>query len=143
MNTDKALEGALRITTPLPRYVFSYDIACQYSVKLLARAKERFPEFAHNVELIKWLIPKLHSLGHQIKCQTLLSFNYTEGVGETDGEEIERLWSEMNQASGSTKQMNNGHRHDTLDAMILYLSWLKIQKSGTVTICTTLQLLTY
>lgn len=38
-----------------------------------------------------------------------------EGVGRTDGEGIERNWSEMNGVANSTSEMGPGSRHDTLD----------------------------
>ena len=37
------------------------------------------------------------------------------GVGRTDGEGIERNWSEINRVANSTKEMGPGARHDTLD----------------------------
>ena len=37
------------------------------------------------------------------------------GVGRTDGEGIERNWSEINRVANSTKEMGPGARHDTID----------------------------
>lgn len=106
-------------------HVMSYDIACQYSVNIIKRFRERFPLLASKLEGIIWLLPKLHAQAHKIACQILFTFNYMLGVGRTDGEEIERFWAEMILAGGMTKQMNGGHRHDILNAIFSYYSWIK------------------
>ena len=98
------------------RKILCYDIGCQYCVNLLYCWTKEFP----NVSLdgLKILIGKMHLQNHVENCQWLYSLNYTEGVGRLDGEEVERFWAEMNQVAGSTKQMNPGHRRDTLDDII-------------------------
>lgn len=57
----------------------------------------------------------MHIKGHILYCQLLWSFNYLPYSGETCGEMIETGWAENNQTAGSTKEMNEGHRHDALD----------------------------
>lgn len=47
-----------------------------------------------------------------------------------DGEAAERLWSEMNQAAGSTKQMSPGHRDETLDDIFGHWNRVKLYKMG-------------
>lgn len=63
-------------------------------------------------------IGKMHSQTHIEECQYCFSLYYALFVGRTDGEEVERFWSEANQAAGSTKQMNPGHHMDSLDAIM-------------------------
>jgi len=41
------------------------------------------------------------------------------------------MWSEGNQAAGSTKEMNEGHRHDILDEFHGYWNWTKTHRLGT------------
>lgn len=97
--------------------VTSYDIACQWGTNFRQRM-ESFPQFLQLNFLfvvLKYLIPKFHLPGHGLACQSLFSFNLTRGVGRTDGEGIERLWSTTNGCAGSTKEMGPGARHDTLD----------------------------
>jgi hypothetical protein len=75
-------------------------------------------------------IPKMHIKNHIEACQLLWAFNYLEHSGETCGELIETGWSEGNQAAGSTKEMNAGHRHDILDEYHGYWNWTKTHKLG-------------
>lgn len=60
----------------------------------------------------------MHLQNHCEECQYLFSLYFAIGVGRLDGEEAERFWAEVNQLAGSTKQMNPGHRMDTLDDSI-------------------------
>lgn len=95
----------------------SYDICCQWSINLWARMSA-FPEgWRIDTTGVKWtyLVPKFHLPAHVDKCQTAYSFNYTRGVGRTDGEAPERGWADINAAASSTKEMGPGSRRDTLD----------------------------
>lgn len=60
----------------------------------------------------------MHVQNHCEECKYLYSLYFALGVGRLDGEEAERFWAEANQIAGSTKQMNPGHRVDTIDDMI-------------------------
>jgi hypothetical protein len=75
-------------------------------------------------------VPKMHLQGHKDDCQYRYSFNFTPGVGCTCGELIETAWSEGNQTAGSTKEENDGHRHDSLDDFHNYWNWEKAHKMG-------------
>ncbi|KAJ7476653.1 hypothetical protein FB451DRAFT_1173522 [Mycena latifolia] len=57
----------------------------------------------------------------------LLSLNWTKWMGRTDGERIEGNWAEAKQAGGMTKEMNAGHRHDTLNDFFNDWNWIKVQ----------------
>ncbi|THU82589.1 hypothetical protein K435DRAFT_626491, partial [Dendrothele bispora CBS 962.96] len=59
-----------------------------------------------------FVIPKLHILGHLIKCQEDYSLNYTHGVGQTDAEGIERVWSGLGGVATSLKEMGPGSHHN-------------------------------
>ncbi|TFK58606.1 hypothetical protein BDN72DRAFT_734284, partial [Pluteus cervinus] len=72
-------------------------------------------------------IPKMHIKNHKERCQYRWAFNFTPHSGETCGETIETSWAELNQAASSTREMNAGHRHDTLDADIGHWNWKKVQ----------------
>lgn len=128
---DYALAGALTGKEKLKRIILSYDIGCQYYKKLVQRFEACFPSLVHVVRKILVRVGKLHLFGHEEQCQFGFSLNYTDGVGRTDGEEVERLWSEFNQAAGSTKQMGRGHRCDTLDDIISSWNWTKLTQLGT------------
>lgn len=112
------------------RHIIAYDIGCQYCRHFVERISASFPDIEQYAELIEFLVGKMHLQGHIYDCQYRYSFNYTSGTGRTDGEEIERFWSEIIMAAGSTKQMNPGHRHDTLDDLIGDWNWIKLCELG-------------
>lgn len=114
--------------TTLTAFVFSYDIACQWSIHLWQRML-KFPvpyhfDFMHSS--FSFVVPKFHLPAHIAKCQTAFSFNYTRSVGRTDGEAPERGWADINQAASSTKEMGPGSRRDTLDDYFGDWNWKKV-----------------
>ena len=80
---------------------------------------------------MKHLVPKLHLQGHTEDCQYRWSLNFTRWMGRTDGEHIEGGWSEAKQAGGMTKEMNTGHRQDTLSDFQNNWNWVKATKIST------------
>lgn len=73
----------------------------------------------------KFLVPKFHLPAHIKPCRTRFSFNYTPGVGRTDGEAPERGWAEVNPLAASTREMGPGARRDTLDSHFGDYNWRK------------------
>jgi hypothetical protein len=106
--------------------MLSYDIWCSYSKKLKTRFAEKFPSSAAILEKMRGAVPKMHVKNHIEACQHLWAFNFLRYSGETYGEMIETAWAENNQAAGSTKEMNDGHRHDTLDDLTNHWNWSKL-----------------
>jgi hypothetical protein len=120
-------------TTALLWFVVSYDIACQWSVKLWDRMAKYPPKMQLNRESMDFtfLIPKFHLPAHIPKCHTAYSFNYTPGVARTDGEAPERGWAHINPTAMSTREMGPGHRQDTLDDHFGDWNWKKVIAMGT------------
>ena len=112
------------------RIVETYDVACQYYVYLKARFEANFPDLAHIIDIMYLLVPKKHLDGHKDNCKYRFSLNYTEGVGRSHGEGIEASWAESKQSGGSTRQMNHGHRHDTINDLHNYWNWNKLRGLG-------------
>jgi hypothetical protein len=77
-----------------------------------------------------YLVPKFHLPAHVAACRTRFSFNFTKGVGRTDGEAPERGWAEVNPLAASTKEMGPGSRRDTLDAHFGDYNWRKVVGMG-------------
>jgi len=71
----------------------------------------------------------MHINNHIARCKPLWAFNYLQYSGETWGENIEGGWAKQNQSAGSTKEMNYGHRHDTLDDFFGYWNWTKLHET--------------
>ncbi|KAK7043812.1 hypothetical protein VNI00_008424 [Paramarasmius palmivorus] len=108
-NMDYIVASLLHHIPILLILLLSYDIMCQWSKKLV----------------LKLAIPKLHILGHLLKCQERFSLLYTEGAGETDEEGIERLWEILGVIATSIKEMGPGSHHDTLEDHCSDWNWLK------------------
>ncbi|TDL14300.1 hypothetical protein BD410DRAFT_734294, partial [Rickenella mellea] len=106
---------------------------CQYCIHLVERFAARFPNTKDIIKFVNCLIPKLHLQGHKDDCQYRYSLNYTPGVGRTHGEAIEAGWAESNQTGGSTKEMNEGHREDTLSDFDGDANFLKMQQMSAYT----------
>jgi hypothetical protein len=139
---DYLFFATLRNTTLLT-LIISYDIACQWSVNLWKRLED-FPDaFRFNPEsrTITFLIPKFHLSAHKYACHINYSFNLTKFVGRTDGEGVERGWSQINAIAPSTKEMGPGSRRDTIDDHFSDSNWKKIVGMGkyftevTITFC--------
>ncbi|KAF9020444.1 hypothetical protein BDZ89DRAFT_1072272, partial [Hymenopellis radicata] len=52
------------------------------------------------VDLIKFLVPKMHLDGHKDNCRYRYSLNYFQGAGRTYAEGIEGSWAESKQSGG-------------------------------------------
>lgn len=105
----------------------TFDIACQYFVNFWQRMPE-LPEGIHlNIprENVTVKVPKAHLPVHKTSCHGLFSLNFTKGAGRTDGEWVERLWSWLNRAAPSTKEMGPSARRETIDDFCLYGGWRK------------------
>ena len=95
-------------------------------------------------------LPTFHSYGHNASCQVqhtctciyqILNSNYysntlqvlfgprrCDGVGLSDGEMMERLWSYMRRYSRMTKEMRPSHRIDVLCSALVYYGLQKKRK---------------
>ncbi|KDR71018.1 hypothetical protein GALMADRAFT_15660, partial [Galerina marginata CBS 339.88] len=127
-NTYHALAGGVRYSRRNRFIVLTYDIACQFCINLKERFAQAFPTVSDIVNRIRHFVPKLHIQGHKDDCQYRWSLNFSRWTGRTDGERIESSWTEAKQAGGMTKEMNTGHRHDTLTDFQNDWNWVKAQK---------------
>ncbi|KAJ7936326.1 hypothetical protein B0H13DRAFT_1853393 [Mycena leptocephala] len=94
--------------------VTTYDIACEYFINLEKRFQKSFPDLVPMVKRMRWGVPALHVQGHQDSCTYLFGTAYMECVGHFHGETAEQYWPEANQLGPHVRQMNNGHRQDTM-----------------------------
>lgn len=124
--------SAVQVEGPkLQRLFYSYDIWCQWKLKLKDRMK-CLPEAIRLPENVKLCggVPKCHCKGHGIGCQCVYSMNIQPGIGRTDGEGIERTWSGVNASAAATKEMLPGGRHDILDRRFGAHNWEKVTRLG-------------
>ncbi|PIL28222.1 hypothetical protein GSI_09634 [Ganoderma sinense ZZ0214-1] len=106
----------------LCRHCSGYDINCQYRIHFKARIKElqeQFPSLStFRILFFPYTLPaigKFHAPAHTSSCRTAYSYNFLPGVGMTDGEALERIWSVFNALASRTKEMSSGHRHDVIN----------------------------
>ncbi|KAF7377997.1 CxC2 domain-containing protein [Mycena sanguinolenta] len=126
-NMDYVVASAWRHFMGLLFFLLSYDIMCQWSKKLKERLKNLPPALRLQLALffVKFVIPKLHILGHLRICQEMFSLLFTPGSGQADMEGIERIWSSSGLMGASTREMGPGSRQDTLDDFWHYWNWNK------------------
>ncbi|KAK7045327.1 hypothetical protein VNI00_007576 [Paramarasmius palmivorus] len=112
--------------------VISYDIACQWYKNFMARMKT-LPAYLHipSFTSLKFKVPKFHLPAHVPACFAPFSFNFTKGVGKTDGEAIERNWSTLNGIARCVSMMTAGGRLDTIDDFCNFSNWRKTVNLGT------------
>ncbi|KAJ7488488.1 hypothetical protein B0H11DRAFT_1912979 [Mycena galericulata] len=94
--------------------IMSYDIACQYHIHVVSRFKQSFPDLAGIVENMRWAVPLVHVQGHQAGCISAYSSTFMLAAGHFHGETAEQYWPELNQIGPKVRQMNYGHRQDTV-----------------------------
>ncbi|TFY50348.1 hypothetical protein EVJ58_g11087, partial [Rhodofomes roseus] len=128
---DFALAGALAGLEELMHFIFTYDVVCIYSVNLRKRFGERFPHLVPLLDRMQMLLPKLHMLAHEERCQILYALCYSWGAGLSHGESVEHPWAEHNQVGLSTREMSAGHRHDALNAIHNHWNWCKMETAKT------------
>jgi hypothetical protein len=77
-----------------------------------------------------FLVPKFHLAAHILKCQMAFSFNFTKGVGRTEGEAPKQGWAGLSCAAASTMEMGPGFRRDVMDDHLGDINWQKTSNMG-------------
>ncbi|KAL1750322.1 hypothetical protein FB107DRAFT_224085 [Schizophyllum commune] len=116
-NMDYALCSVVDALDPPSRVVVSYDIGCQYAINFEERM-QKLPSRLHidnPTDKLTYGLPVWHGAIHEEACRSRNSLKYIAGVGRTDGEGIERIWSLMNPVAYATKEMGEGARHDAIE----------------------------
>jgi hypothetical protein len=136
-NMDYVVASAWRHLRTLRFFLLSYDIMCQWVKNLKERLLKMPPALRVRLAdyVLKFVIPKLHILGHLKLCQELFSLLYTLGAAQADMEGIERIWSSSGLMGASTREMGPGSRQDTLDDFWHYWNWNKVVGMGEQIIC--------
>ncbi|KAF8189420.1 hypothetical protein K438DRAFT_1763643 [Mycena galopus ATCC 62051] len=101
--------------------VGSYDLACVYSVNVVERFMEYFPDLVPIVKKIRWAVPALHIQGHQANCMYEFGTCYMQATGHFHGKTAEVYWPELNQIGTQVTQQSGGHRQDTI--MLHHNDW--------------------
>ena len=114
--------------------IISYDIACQWKLNIPSRMAKLPDHLCLTLPLITssfiFGIPKFHVPAHLTVCALPHSLNLMPGVGCTDGEGIERNWSEINRVACSMREMGPGAQHDTIDDHFGHHNFRKLVRLG-------------
>ncbi|KAF7317934.1 CxC2 domain-containing protein [Mycena kentingensis (nom. inval.)] len=141
-NMDWVFFSLLQHISPLLWLIVSYDIVCQWTKKLQERVKSLAPHIRINVvfALLRFVIPKLHILGHVFRCRLLFSLLLLRGGAQTDGEGIERPWSMIGAVRGRadpglapTNWMTIGHSgiggRFSVSLFFFVVGWTELESS--------------
>jgi len=82
------------------------------------------------LECVRFSVPSFHAYGHKPACQIVFSPLRCDGLGLSDGEVMERMWSYLRRFSRMTKEMRPAHRVDVLSHALLYYGFKTKQKLG-------------
>ncbi|KAL0566206.1 hypothetical protein V5O48_015811 [Marasmius crinis-equi] len=127
-NSDFMVSYALKSFLPyIAVLVLAYDIACQWMANLHRRMAEDWnPELRIPTHVKKIpVIPKFHHPAHRDENHDQFNCNLIHGLGMSDCECCERLWSVTNGAGPSTKPMGPGSRVVVLNDHFGHYNWLK------------------
>ncbi|KAK7054021.1 hypothetical protein R3P38DRAFT_2501036 [Favolaschia claudopus] len=130
-NMDCIVLAALMGVTLL--YIaIAYDIVCQYRINFQARMAKLPPDMHLDLARTKILygLPVWHATAHERSCQSQNSLTFQPGVGRTDGEGTERVWSVFNGLATATKEMNWGAREDGIDDKVDHHNFQKNIRQG-------------
>ncbi|PBK60375.1 hypothetical protein ARMSODRAFT_1026563 [Armillaria solidipes] len=130
-NMDYIAGSAVQTFDKCKEIFFSYDIACQWKVKLWDHMKELPDQVCIRPDLLlDFGVLKLHCKAHKYACQCQFSMNLKKGVGRMDGEGIERTWDDLNLCASLMKEMGPGARHDIIDDQFGGHNWRKTTRIG-------------
>ncbi|KAJ6506111.1 hypothetical protein DFH09DRAFT_1375122 [Mycena vulgaris] len=130
-NMDFIVMSALAGFT-LMLLTLSYDIACQWKLNLRDRMVKLPTDLRLDLDAVKLqcALPVWHAASHNEACANANSLSFKEGVGKSDGEGVERMWSVLNPAAYATKDAGRGQRADGLEAKIDNHNYLKNVSQG-------------
>lgn len=109
-----------------PPTVFSYDCACQYSIKLIEHFEEDYPHLAEEMKCLRFAIPLVHVHNHKDDCTYLFACIYLVCLAHFHGETAEHVWPELNTLCGQLSQMNRGPREELIIAHSGYWNHKKL-----------------
>ena len=85
-----------KLEAGLPHIVITYDIACQWELKLcewlLMYTATKHVNLG-SLQSLRFAVPKFHLIGHGKSCHLNFNLAFMQGVGMMHGESIETIWS--------------------------------------------------
>ncbi|TFK87312.1 hypothetical protein K466DRAFT_491107 [Polyporus arcularius HHB13444] len=119
---DFSLVSALQRYLELLLLLQSYDVNCQYLIRLLIRLLKIEAMLPHLKTIKSVKLPELrgsvgsfHVRMHKLDCQTKQNPEFLPGFGRTWGDQTEHTWAKHNLDAPMTKEMTTGHRQDRMN----------------------------
>ncbi|KAI7846629.1 hypothetical protein BDC45DRAFT_453336, partial [Circinella umbellata] len=78
----------------------------------------------------KFAVSVFHAYAHSMQCQVQYNPRYMKGLGLTDGEGMERLWSYLSHYVTMSRQMSAKNRILTLCHTITHFKKMRIEDLG-------------
>jgi hypothetical protein len=82
-------------------------------------------ELCDSIEIVG-AVGKFHLAAHILECFHKFTLNFIEGAGEVDGEILETLWSNMDEAAGLVQVMLVAHHQEVIDDNMNDSNWRKM-----------------
>ncbi|KAL9940487.1 hypothetical protein V8E36_001192 [Tilletia maclaganii] len=103
------LDAVISAIPGLTHIGVAYDIGCRFDPS--TRVQNLFQDRVK----ISWAVSVFHVYGHTYSCQLLYNPRNLPGFGLTDGEGMERVWSELSNLIKTTRSMSRGERRHLLE----------------------------
>ncbi|KAF7964442.1 hypothetical protein HWV62_7674, partial [Athelia sp. TMB] len=108
------MEHVLTLLPPQATCVFIIDVGCVFDVSL--NKYEIITDDA--LKRIKFCTSAMHAYAHQWSCQLKYNPRLQKGMGLSDGEGVERLWSRIRRLIGITRTMGRRRRLWIIDRFL-------------------------
>ncbi|KZP28753.1 hypothetical protein FIBSPDRAFT_728861 [Athelia psychrophila] len=117
-----AIALILRVFRELPPHAvgaFLYDIGCVLDVSI-----NKFDILPEDImQRIMFATTAMHAYAHQWSCQLMYNPRLKPGLGLSDGEGVERLWSRMRRLIGVTRTVGRRRRIWILDRQLTFIGF--------------------
>ncbi|KAJ7871711.1 hypothetical protein B0H14DRAFT_2502920 [Mycena olivaceomarginata] len=112
------LEEMNELLPPAATILHTYDIGC-----VSDRSLDLYPILTEGLrERLSFALNVMHSFRHQWVCQLVYSPRFRRGMGLTDGEGVERLWSRIRKLIPITRHQWNSRRIWMLDQYAAFVN---------------------
>ncbi|KAF7972323.1 hypothetical protein HWV62_18424 [Athelia sp. TMB] len=108
------MEHVLALLPPEATCVFIIDVGCVFDVSL----NKYYIITDDALKRIKFCTSAMHAYAHQWSCQLRYNPRLQKGMGLSDGEGVERLWSRLRRLIGITRTMGRRHRLWIIDRFL-------------------------
>ncbi|KAJ7170428.1 hypothetical protein C8R43DRAFT_876050, partial [Mycena crocata] len=119
-------EHLMRLLPPSATLVLLYDIGCvlDRSLNLYEITPKEFRE------RLLLCTSVMHSYGHQWRCQIIYNPRLRPGIGLTDGEGVERIWSRLRFLISTTRSQSASRRIWALERQLFAIAETQCENLG-------------